>query len=1089
MSHNTWIHRLVRPLVRPLARTALHPNHITWIRLAGGVAAAWLMATGSPQGLSWGAGLFFVSFFLDRADGELARLSGKKSAFGHKLDLISDSLCNALAFLGLGLGLRGGPFDPWTLPLGLIAGLSVAAVFLLVTALEARGGERAGEVAGASGFDPDDGVLAVPFLIWFGQAELLLGLAAVGAPLFFVFLFYRRRRDLDGLSLAHVWSRFLCARARWVAGLALASALLASLYAATTIELQTSTKDMLDRKLPFRVNDTAFEAAFPALGDRLIVVVEADAEEWAETAATTLARRLQSDQARISQVFYAKGDGFFRRQRLLYADLDELESLADRLAGAAGFLASLRKDPSLRGLAALLDDAAANPEELDREQLAQTLDLMAQSAESLAEGRPKPLTWRRVMLGQSSTQRDKNPGRRAREIVLVEPISDHASLSPGAAGRAAVTEAWAAADLPEAWGAEMALTGFAPMRDEELESLREGMGWIGLSALLLVACLLRLGLGSWRLAGALVFTLIVGLSWTAAFTAATLGHLNLISVAFAVLFIGLSVDFGIHFLLRVREESVSAKDIAEAFGAATARLGGLLLLCAISTALGFYAFLPTSYRGLSELGFIAGSAMFIALFANLVLLPALASLLGVGQAKVLRAPGSLARLVEALGRPGRAMPKTVALAALLLVAGSCFALPALRFDDDPLNLRNQEAPAVAAFRALSGDAQVTPYAAEVLSSDLAAASSLAAELAALDAVGEAQTLADFVPDTQEDKLFLIEDMAFFLAAVTGPGPQVDKDPLDGAARRRAVEALIARLETPGSGEGDGFFGAPGRRLAAVLAGLAGRGDAATLQRLEGLLLSGLAPRIDELRDALEAGPISLETLPEALTARWLSADGRARVRIRPARDARDPQERRAFVAAVQAVAPNVTGSAVITVEAGRAVVRAFAEALLYALAAIFLLLLVRLRSLSATLLVLFPLALAGMMTAAFTVLLGWPFNFANVIVLPLLFGLGVDSGIHLVARAREQRRAPPAAPDRVSDQVPDGALDGTAGGETTSLAVLLSALTTILSFGVLSFSSHPGTASMGKLLTLAVTLGMIATLVVLPALLKLTRIR
>lgn len=194
MSHNTWIHRAVRPGAALLKDTPITPNQITWFRLGLGFASAVLLADGRPEFLDWGAGVFLLGFFLDRLDGELARASGKKSAFGHKLDLVSDTICNALAFIGLGVGLMAGPWGGWALVLGIAAGLAIAAILTLVMHLESLGGERAGELGSAVGFDADDGMLAFPLLIWLGQADGLLMAAAIGAPAFGFFMAVKFRR-------------------------------------------------------------------------------------------------------------------------------------------------------------------------------------------------------------------------------------------------------------------------------------------------------------------------------------------------------------------------------------------------------------------------------------------------------------------------------------------------------------------------------------------------------------------------------------------------------------------------------------------------------------------------------------------------------------------------------------------------------------------------------------------------------------------------------------------------------------------------------------------------------------------------------
>ena len=198
MSHNTWIHRMVRVGVRPLIHTPLTPNHVTSLRLIVGIAAAGLCAHGDPTWRAWGAGLFVISVLLDRADGELARLADKRSPGGHQYDLLADSFCNAIIFLGVGWGLRGGDLGHWAAVLGLIAGVAVASILLLTLRLEARAGARAGELGGAAGFDPDDAILFVPLLIWLGFSEAMIVAAAIGAPAFALFMAMKFRSAAGG---------------------------------------------------------------------------------------------------------------------------------------------------------------------------------------------------------------------------------------------------------------------------------------------------------------------------------------------------------------------------------------------------------------------------------------------------------------------------------------------------------------------------------------------------------------------------------------------------------------------------------------------------------------------------------------------------------------------------------------------------------------------------------------------------------------------------------------------------------------------------------------------------------------------------
>ncbi len=852
------------------------------------------------------------------------------------------------------------------------------------------------------------------------------------------------------------WVRRVVRLAPLVLVLAVLATGVAGYLTITRIGINTSTTDMLSPELPFRRHDAALSAAFPQLSDTLIVVVDGNTADLAADAAAALADGMAARPQVFREVFFQDGDSFFRRNGLLFLDLDELQALSDRLAEAQPLLSALSEDPSLRGLAAVLNQALAEDagSQSARTAVAPVLDKMAAAVESLADARAgtggaTPLSWRELLADAAPTPEAK------RRFIAVQPVLDFGSLSPAASSIEAVRRLVAELQLNEAHGVRVRLTGSPILFQEELETLRDSMGLVGLISAVLVAGLLGMALRSARLVAGTMLTLVMGLVWTACFATLAIGGLNLISVAFAVLFIGLSVDFGIHFSLRYREaldrDGDGACPPGQALAEAAAGVGGSLTLCAVAAAIGFFSFLPTDYRGVSELGLISGVGMFIALFANLTILPAILALLPL--------------------RPGVALPRNragdwlqtavvthrrlVIGAALVLGLGATALVPFARFDDDPLNLRDPKSESVATLLDLLDDPRLQPYRVQVLAPDLAEGERLAARLDALPTVESATTLADFVPRAQDEKLAVVDEMALFLTPILVP--QEHPAPPTAPELAEALADLRENLnDAPAS------LRASADRFAAALDRL-GR-DGSAIADLQRLLLGSLPQNLSDLGAALEATPVTLEDLPANLQTRMIATDGRALVDVVPNGNLHDPDLRRRFVDAVTRVAPAATGPPITITEAGQAVVRAFAEAAIYAVSLIVLLLLVLLRSVRETALVLAPLMLAAVLTVAATVLLAMPFNFANVIVLPLLFGLGVAGAIHIVTRGR-----------------------GTGGSglmaTSTPRAVLYSALTTIGSFGALALSSHRGTASMGILLTFAICLSLLSTLIVLPALL------
>jgi hopanoid biosynthesis associated RND transporter like protein HpnN len=842
---------------------------------------------------------------------------------------------------------------------------------------------------------------------------------------------------------------------------------------ASRLTINTSLSDMLSPELPYRRNAEAMKTAFPQLDRTLTLVLEAASAEAAETAAGRLADELRHKPALIHDVYYPKGDPFFRRNGLLYLDLEDLLALADRLAEIQPLLSSLRDDPSLRGLLAVLALLLEDPSHEAATALAPAFDRMAESAEAAAEGRARPLSWRALAGGEPDGD------SRHRVFLTARPVLDFQALQPARAAIVAIHDAARVIADPLLGEPRVRVTGQPAMQDDELRSLRDSMGLVSLVSLGLVVALLALGLRSLRLIVAMVATLFVGLLTTAGFATLAIGQLNIISVAFAVLFIGLSVDFGIHYALRYREGLSSVHGATSALARAAVGVGGALCLSAATAAIGFFSFLPTAYRGLAELGLISGVGMFIALLCNLTVLPAMLSLLPLAKQ---RAPkqraagatpaGSSLSGKRTLGlRVGDLLarhPRAVLLAALGLGLAATAVSPFAWFDDDPLNLRDPESESVAVLLELIDDPNIEPYAATVLADDTEALAGLLPELAALAEVSQVDSLFSTVPEAQDDKLAVIEDMAIFLTplllppSTEAPAEPRPDDQTRGEAARALAEAATALSVALSGTTDDEDLARAARRLAAALAPLGQ--DPERLALLERSLFAWLPRLVDQIGQSLLAEPFGADDLPEALRSRWLSADGRARIEIRPAEDLRDQQARRRFVSAVQSVAPNASGAPVVMTEGGRAVIGAYQQAAVTAILAIVLLLAAMLRQVAAVALVLAPLLLAAVLTVAATVLFALPFNFANVIVLPLLFGLGVASGLHIVLRARQ------AGPRRVLLT-------------STPRAVLFSALTTVGSFGALALSSHRGTASMGLLLTIAIGLTIVCTLVVLPALL------
>lgn len=808
-------------------------------------------------------------------------------------------------------------------------------------------------------------------------------------------------------------------------------------FAADNLKVNTDTSAMLDSSLDFQVRARELREAFPEVKNDIAVIVRAPTLDEADAFAAELRKRALARPEIFSGVFAPSAEPFFRDNGLLYLDTDELESRLTQMSKAAGLIETLVKAPTAGQLFATLadNDALAEKSDLGRETLSRIYGELAEVVEAGARGEARPFSW----MGALSTD-EASAGAEVR-MVYVTPELDFTRLQPARPAILALEAEIDAIEKTFGGRVETFITGDPALRADELAAVTTGIEVSFLISFLSVAALLLICLRSVFLSIVASVALVMTIVFTAAFAAATIGELNLVSVAFTVLLVGLGIDYAIHLLLHFQERRSNGQPLAEALSGAVHDVGGGLVLATLTTMLGFFAFIPTAFQGIAQLGTIAGVGVFIALIVTLTFIPAALGAFG-GEGRAFRKRKSAGGLIDFLATP---------LAFLTVAAGvaALFLLPQSRFDADPMSLRDPDSPSVIGFNLLFEDKDTIPYRLTLVAASEAEAAEAEAKARAIDTVGGVRWLSGFIPENQEDKLDLIDfasgSLVFALDAEEDRGAAPAA--ADGAAK------LKARLE------GAYAEGTPARRLAKALGGL----DEASLQRIEANIFAFWPALIERLGDQFNADFVDLDALPDSLRKRYLSTDGKWRVDILPKDDVRDRKKLKEFVRSVETVLPTISGGAVQTEKAGAVISASMMQASAIALGVITLFLLVFLRRLDEVLLMLFPLALAAVLTAATGVLLDIPFNYANVIVLPLLLGIGVDSGIHLVMRGRHI--------DHDHDTV---------FGASTPRAVLFSALTTIASFGSLMLSPHRGTASMGELLSIAIGFTLLCTLVVLP---------
>ena len=858
-------------------------------------------------------------------------------------------------------------------------------------------------------------------------------------------------------TLLDSWLNWVTSHPAWVLAGFLVLTALALYLSATRLGVNSDPIDMLDEKLPFRQTHEQYQQQFPSLNDNLLAVIEAPTPEQASLAARQVKEALARRADVINGVFWPTGSAFFERHGLLFLPLDQLSRLADRLVEFQPFLGQLATETQAATFLDLLTQLERNAESeqlnFDRSQLYPRL---ADVVNVGLEGRAGMLSWQNLLSPAGEAQTAI-----ARETLLIDPVLDHERVLAGRAVIQTLNEIRSQLGL-DGGPVRLRLTGRVALRHEELQSLIAGASLAGTLALLAVSAILLIGFRSLRLSVIALMTLLFGLSLTAGFAALAIGRVNPISVAFVVLYVGLGANYAAHYLFRYREIAASQGPTDASIHAAARFLMRPLSLSAVTTALGFFAFTPTSFSGVAQLGLIAGVAMMITLVLSYSALPALLALFKPPvQTAYAHRPSRWAEL-QAWPLQHR---RPLLIGGTLLALAATTALPLWGFDADPLNLRDPDSESVQTLRDLLASGEDGYRNAQVLVPPEEQTEPLRQRLAALPSVKRALSIDSLMPDDQAQKLSRIEELSWLL----GPDLMISDWQLEQLPPNRfefSVDALLTALkgnraepETPASQ-------ALAESLERLLERLHQSSPEALTAALNRALVGGLEATLGPIGKGLSVSePVALEDLPEWFRRHWMGRDGTRLIQVYPEGDMSDFERLQTFTRDLQTLAGNrATGGPVLQVAAGQAVTDAFRQALGWALVSIVLVLLVALRRVTTTLKVLAPLLMGGILTGAVMALLEVPLNFANVVALPLLLGVAVDNGIHLVLRHR-------------AGGMPEGNVLRTA----TARAIVFGALITLGGFGNLLFSPHAGTASLGLILSVGLGLMVVATLVFLPA--------
>ncbi|MBI4245722.1 MAG: MMPL family transporter, partial [Candidatus Rokubacteria bacterium] len=883
--------------------------------------------------------------------------------------------------------------------------------------------------------------------------------------------------------------RAACAAPLCTVALALALAALSVWYTLHALTFATSTRALLPPGLPFMERYVEYGREFGELDD-VVIVVEAPSPPEAKVYASRLVRELKARRVPLSRIAYRIDPKQFEGRALLYMSTQKLAEIRDRVFDYQTFMESFAARPTLDQLVEGLGVQIANAfvsgffdlgleDPKGGSDLKFIEDLVAQVSARLERPAPYRSPWGGLFhvdgADESGAGYFLSDDQRLL-FILVEAESEAGTFTADRRAIEATRTVIASLrrDFPNV---HVGVTGKPALSSDEMTTAFQdsekatGLAFALTLGLLLVA-FLRVGKPL-----AMLFVLALSLCWSLGVATLFVGHLSLFSVMFISIVVGIGIDYGIYYLFRYEEELYLGRNLREALEVAAARSGPGMLLGAITAAGTFYVLVLTDFRGLQELGFIAGSAILLSWLGMMTTFPATLALLDGHHAR--RPPREVPRAMalERIRVPLvdwiAAHPKTVLIFAGALTLVSLGGLRGIRFDYNLLNLQAEGTESVVWEKRVLATASRSGFAALSSARSPEELKRKHAAFNRLPSVSEVDSALLLLPEDQTEKRKIIGDFAPLVAPVRVSRPlSLDLDRLIVAFETLKRRLAIAAREAPAS-DAKPRLGRLTEDLDALIRKLRQNdrdASEAGLAHLQQQLYRDFVRSFQRLQANLTPRQIGLEDLPIEIRRKFVSDRGFFLLQIHPAVDIWDREGATRFVSDLRAVDPEVTGTPVITFEAIHLMERAYQQGTVYAIALVALMTALILRRWRETLLALLPLGLGLTWTAGFMSFFGLKFTLGNVFGLPLILGAAAEFGSNIVLRF-------------VEGQDHGGPLIA----RSTVMAVLVNGLTTIAGFGSLMVARHQGVFGLGLLLTLGTVASLIAALVVLPVLLRMVQ--
>lgn len=881
-------------------------------------------------------------------------------------------------------------------------------------------------------------------------------------------------------------------------------ALLSAGYTIFNMKFLTNRNDLISPNSKYYKDFQSYRKEFKDF-DGLVIAIEGEDSQKVKKFVDDLAQFFYSNPENFEDVFHKIDTRFFKNKKLLYLSIDDLHSVEKKIKANEAFLGSIIEKPGLEQffirvnkeiskamVGSLISDFLGGDDKSEKTESENPLDLslvvsILEQMLGYLKGEKKFLSpWKNIFIKKKGGIDDDGyltTSEKNFYFIFLNP-SERQSDFAKAVGPISMARNYIKRLQHKYPGVTAGVTGPTALSSDEMVTSLNDTIKASFISLFGVSLLLIISLKGFILPFIAVFTLVISLCWTLGFTTLTIGHLNILSVVFTTILIGLGIDFAIHFILRYQEEKELGDDIFKFLKKSFIGTGKGVIAGAVTTSFAFMSIIFSDFKGIAELGFIAGTGIIICLFVTMTFLPALIiiidhlqtkSWLG-GWNKKLTFNYKLSKKIFFpffdlfLKKPGYLIFFSCVITFLSLLA-----IKDIRFDYNILDLQAIGIESVDyEMKILNNSDQSAWYGAMIVDTFKEVLSKKKL-LESIPSVNGVKSIASMVPEHQEDKINIIKKISHFFKRFPPADNTVSSVNIVNLSKvLNKIYFKMRKEKNTSWKQGNKPQTESIQKLRKLIVEfnslvkerkeISFKSD---LEQYQNILFDDFGQKIQSFRDALNPVKIEISDIPKNLKERFIGRTGKFMLQIFPKINIYDRGPMEEFVSDIRSIDFNVTGTAITASESSRLMKEGYIKGGQYALMAILLFVWISFKDWRCTLLAILPLVLGAIWGLGLMALFNLHFNLANLIILPLIIGIGVDNGIHIVHRFRDDK-------DRTVSPI----------YKSTGKAVILSSFTTIIGFGSLMVASHRGIHSIGVLLTIGVGCCMVASITVLPAILK-----